>query len=257
MQTLKSIGIIPSRYASSRFPGKPLADIAGKPMVQRVYEQAIQSDLDDVLVATDDQRIYEVVLSFGGKAIMTGHHNNGTARCIAAFFEYAMKYDVLINIQGDEPFIAPEQINTVLRAFELPNTPIATLMKPIYQLEELNNPNVVKVVFTKEIKKGIRNALYFSRTPIPYVRDQDLAQALAQKHFYKHIGLYGFSRSFITQQYTFMQEGRLEQLEVLEQLAWLEEHKTIRLLETQLEAPSIDTPADLKAALLWMKQQQV
>ena len=145
----------------------------------------------------------------------------------------------------------------MLRAFELPNTPIATLMKPIHQLEELNNPNVVKVVFTKEIKKGIRNALYFSRTPIPYVRDQNLEQALAKKNFYKHIGLYGFSRSFITQQYTFMQEGRLEQLEVLEQLAWLEEHKTIRLLETHLEAPSIDTPMDLQAALVWMEQQQV
>ena len=187
---------------------------------------------------------------------MTGVHENGTARCVAAFFEHAMRYDILVNIQGDEPFIAPEQIDTILTAFELPNTPIATLMKPIQQLEELHNPNVVKVVFTKEIQKGIRNALYFSRSPIPYIRDQQLEQALAEGHFYKHIGLYGFSRSFITQQYTFMQEGRLEQLEVLEQLAWLEEHKTIRLIETQLEAPSIDTPADLEAALLWWKNQK-
>ena len=202
MKTLQSIGIIPSRYGSTRFPGKPLADIDGKPMIQRVYEQAIQSKLDDVLVATDDQRIYEVVQNFGGKAIMTGVHENGTARCVAAFFEHAMRYDILVNIQGDEPFIAPEQIDTILTAFELPNTPIATLMKPIQQLEELHNPNVVKVVFTKEIQKGIRNALYFSRSPIPYIRDQQLEQALAEGHFYKHIGLYGFSRSFITQQYT-------------------------------------------------------
>lgn len=256
MKKSYSIGIIPSRYGSTRFPGKPLVDIAGKPMIQRVYEQALQSELDDVLVATDDQRIYELVQDFGGKAIMTGVHENGTARCVAAFFEHAMKYDILVNIQGDEPFIAPEQINAVLRAFELPHTPIATLMKPIYQLEELHNPNVVKVVFTKEIHKGIRNALYFSRTPIPHVRDQAIEEALAAGHFYKHIGLYGFSRSFVTQQYTFMKEGRLEQLEVLEQLAWLEEHKTIRLIETHLEAPSIDTPADLEAALLWWQGQQ-
>ncbi len=225
-------------------------------MIQRVYEQAVQSQLDDVLVATDDERIYEAVHAFGGKAIMTGAHDNGTARCVAAFFEHAMRYDILVNIQGDEPFIAPSQIDALLGAFELPNTPIATLIKPIEQLEELHNPNVVKVVFTKEIKKGIRNALYFSRSVIPHIRSQEIERALAEKHFYKHVGLYGFSRSFITQQYTFMQEGRLEQLEVLEQLAWLEEHKTIRLIETHLEAPSIDTPADLEAALVWWQQQQ-
>lgn len=255
MKTLQSIGIIPARYASTRFPGKPLVDIGGMPMIQRVYEQALKSDLDDVLVATDDEQIYKVVQDFGGKVIMTGCHDNGTARCMATFFEHAMRYDVLVNIQGDEPFINPAQINAVLSAFELPNTPIATLMKPIYTLEELHNPNVVKVVFTKEIKEGVRNALYFSRSPIPHIRNQQLEQALANGHFYKHIGLYGFSRSFITQQYTFMQEGRLEQLEVLEQLAWLEEHKTIRLLETHLESPSIDTPADLEAALIWWAQQ--
>jgi 3-deoxy-manno-octulosonate cytidylyltransferase (CMP-KDO synthetase) len=257
MQPLQAIGIIPARYASTRFPGKPLANIAGKPMIQRVYEQAIQSNLDDVLVATDDKRIYEAVHAFGGKAIMTGAHDNGTARCMAAFFEHAMRYDILINIQGDEPFISPQQINDLLLAFELPNTPIATLIKPIQHVEELHNPNVVKVVFTKEIKKGIRNALYFSRSVIPHVRSQAIEQALAERQFYKHVGLYGFSRSFITQQYTFMQEGRLEQLEVLEQLAWLEEHKTIRLIETQIEAPSIDTPEDLEAALLWWERQPV
>lgn len=255
MKTLQSIGIIPARYASTRFPGKPLVDVGGKPMIQRVYEQAIQSSLEDVLVATDDQRIYKAVHDFGGKAIMTGVHDNGTARCMAVFFEHAMRYDVLVNIQADEPFIAPQQIDAVLSAFELPNTSIATLMKPIEQLEELYNPNVVKVVFTKEIKKGIHNALYFSRSPIPYIRNQQVEQALVERHFYKHIGLYGFSRSFITQQYTFVQEGRLEGVEILEQLAWLEEHKTIRLVETHLEAPSIDTPADLEAALIWWKKQ--
>jgi 3-deoxy-manno-octulosonate cytidylyltransferase (CMP-KDO synthetase) len=252
----KSIGIIPARYASTRFPGKPLVDITGKSMIQRVYEQVTQSNLDKVIVATDDARIYAAVQNFGGAVVMTGKHENGTARCIEAFFKETETYHILVNIQGDEPFIAPEQINAALSAFEVSDTQIATLAKQIKSLEDLLNPNVVKVVFSNPIAENIYNALYFSRSPIPFVRDLPQEAWLAQEHFYKHIGLYAFSRSFLVDTYPTLVSGKLEDIEKLEQLSWLEQNLTIRMLKTTYETPNIDTPEDLEKALEWMEKNK-
>lgn len=250
----KSIGVIPARYASTRFPGKPLIDIAGKSMIQRVYEQAKKSNLDKVIVATDDHRIYNAVQNFNGIAVMTGKHNNGTARCIEAFLQESEIYDILINIQGDEPFIVPEQINAVLTAFELADTQIATLAKQINQLEDLLNPNVVKVVLSSATERNVHNALYFSRSPIPFVRDLPQEKWLTKKYFYKHIGLYAFSRSFLLEDYPNLSLGNLEDIEKLEQLSWLEQNHTIRILKTTHETPNIDTPEDLEKALQWLNK---
>lgn len=252
----KSIGIIPARYASTRFPGKPLIDIAGKTMIQRVYEQASKANLDKVIVATDNQRIYEVVKNFGGKVTMTQAHKNGTSRCVEAFLAETVDYDILVNIQGDEPFVQPSQINALLQAFKLPHTQIATLAKRILQSKELFNPNIVKVVFSQAIEEEIYNALYFSRQAIPFVRDIPTENWLAQQHFYKHIGLYAFSRSFLVNNYPNIQSGHLETAEKLEQLAWLEQQCSIRILKTAIETPSIDSPEDLATALQWYQQQK-
>ena len=249
----KSIGIIPARYASTRFPGKPLVDIAGKSMIQRVYEQVSQSNLDKVVVATDDARIYKAVQGFGGTVVMTGKHENGTARCIEAFLKETESYDILVNIQGDEPFIAPEQINAALTAFAIPDTQIATLTKQIHRLEDLLNPNVVKVVFSNAIAPNIYNALYFSRSPIPFVRDLPQQAWLTQEHFDKHSGLDAFSRSFLVETYPPLVAGKLEDIEKLEQLSWLEQNLSIRILKTTYETPNIDTPEDLEKALRWFK----
>lgn len=251
----KSIGIIPARYASTRFPGKPLVDIAGKSMIQRVYEQVTQSNLDKVIVATDDTRIYTAVQNFGGRVVLTGEHENGTSRCIEAFLKETESYDILVNIQGDEPFIAPEQINAALTAFEIADTQIATLAKQINTLEDLLNPNVVKVVFSNPIASAIYNALYFSRSPIPFVRDLPQEAWLTQEHFYKHIGLYAFSRSFLVETYPTLVTGKLEEIEKLEQLSWLAQNLTIRILKTTYETPNIDTPKDLEKALKWLREQ--
>lgn len=250
----KSIGIIPARYASTRFPGKPLTVIAGKSMIQRVYEQTIQSNLDQVVIATDDARIFNTVSQFGGQAIMTGKHENGTSRCIEAFEQQKIGYDILVNIQGDEPFIQPEQINAALQAFEAPETNIATLIKKIDQLDDLDNPNVVKVVRSQAVIKDVYNALYFSRSAIPFVRDVDRTKWLDHYTFYKHIGLYAFSRNFINNHYHKLQTGILEEQEKLEQLSWLENNHTIRLLETFVTTPNIDTPEDVEKALDWLQK---
>lgn len=252
----KSIGIIPARYASTRFPGKPLVNIAGKSMIQRVYEQVSQSNLDKVMVATDDVRIYKEVQGFGGHVVMTGEHENGTSRCMEAFLKETEAYDILVNIQGDEPFIAPEQINATITAFELSDTQIATLAKQIHRLEDLLNPNVVKVVFSNPVQAGIHNALYFSRSPIPFVRDLPQEAWLTQEHFYKHIGLYAFSRSFLVETYPTLLAGHLEEIEKLEQLSWLEQNLTIRILKTSYETPNIDTPEDLEKALEWLGENK-
>lgn len=249
----KAIGIIPARYASTRFPGKPLVDIAGKSMIQRVYEQATKSNLDKVVVATDDKRIYEAVKNFGGLVNLTGKHNNGTARCVEAFSQEINAYDIMVNIQGDEPFIHPEQINDILKAFLIPHTQIATLTKQITDLQDVLNPNVVKVVFSNPIQAEIYNALYFSRSPIPFVRDLPQEQWLKQHKFYKHIGLYAFSRSFLLNQYPNITTGHLESTEMLEQLSWLENNCIIRVLRTTIETPNIDSPEDLEIALQWLE----
>lgn len=239
------LGLIPARYASSRFPGKPLADIGGKPMIQRVYEQASKI-LPYVYVATDDQKIENAVKAFGGRVVMTAEtHQSGTDRCAEAIIkvqnELKKNFDAVINIQGDEPFISPVQIELLASAFLKPQTEIATLVKVADNKQDLFNPNKPKVVISAQ-----GNALYFSRSPIPYLRGVDEAEWHLKHKFYNHIGLYGY-RSDILQQITKLDRGELEKCESLEQLRWLENGYTIAVMETKLESLSIDTPEDLEA----------
>lgn len=235
------LGIIPARYASTRFPGKPLADIQGKPMIQRVYEQAIQSArLGRVVVATDDRRIYDTVLGFGGEAFFTrAEHPSGTDRC-AELARRFPEYPWVINIQGDEPFIQPEQIDLLADTLlESTRCSIATLVKSIEEPALLDNPNVVKVVFSNR-----REALYFSRQAIPYQRNAAGAQWTERHTYYKHIGLYGFRRSALLRLAKLAPSG-LELSESLEQLRWLENGFRIAVGITEFETQGIDTPDDL------------
>ena len=241
---MNSIGIIPARYASTRFPGKPLVDIGGKTMIRRVYEQASKSKLQQILVATDDERILAEVENFGGKAVMTGsQHQSGTDRCFEAYCTYNQPSACIINIQGDEPFIQPEQINQVLDCFTNPLTQIATLIKTISTPEELSNPNVPKVV-----KDTQEQAIYFSRQPIPFYRGAAPEEWLLQHNYYKHIGIYGY-RSDILEQITRLSPSQLELAESLEQLRWLENGFKIKTALTTYDNFGIDTPADLEKAL--------
>ncbi len=238
------LGLIPARYASTRFPGKPLADIGGKPMIQRVFEQA-QKVLPHVYVATDDNRIAEAVLRFGGKAVMTStEHKSGTDRCAEALdkveAELNTKFHAAINIQGDEPFISPEQISLLASAFTNPQTQIATLVKQADNEHDLFNPNKPKVVISQT-----GNALYFSRSPIPYLRGVDQKEWHLRHKFFNHIGLYGY-RTDVLRQITKLEQGTLEKCESLEQLRWLENGYQIAVFETKLESLSIDTPDDLE-----------
>jgi len=238
---MKTLGIIPARYASTRFPGKPLALLGGKTMIERVYTQCIKSSLSEVIVATDDDRIYRHVRSFG-PAMMTGtHHQSGTDRCQEVTEKLSEKFDYVINIQGDEPFIDPEQIN-LLSSILKGDLEIATLIKKIENAEHLFNPNVVKIV------RGISNqALYFSRSPIPYLRGKDEKEWLAHHTFYKHIGMYAY-RTDVLQKISALKQTILEKTESLEQLRWLENGYSILTAETQLETIGIDTPEDLAQA---------
>ncbi|RMG80749.1 MAG: 3-deoxy-manno-octulosonate cytidylyltransferase [Bacteroidetes bacterium] len=238
----KSLGIIPARYGASRFPGKPLALLAGRPVIQWVYENARRARmLDEVAVATDDARIFEVVESFGGKAVMTRpDHQSGTDRCAEVVAQKAFEdFDVVVNIQGDEPFLSPDQIDeTVLFLRQNDHFDIATLAKKQDNPADIADPNVVKVVF------GLRqNALYFSRLPIPFLRQKDAPQPA----FYKHIGLYIFRRKALLR-IARMAPTPLEKAESLEQLRWLENGLSIGIHQTTIESLSIDTPADLERA---------
>ena len=240
---MKFLGIIPARYASTRFPGKPLADINGKPMIQKVYEQALKA-LDHVYVATDDKRIEEAVKSFGGKIIMTSpNHQSGTDRIAEAANiisqNLKLDFDVVINIQGDEPFIQPEQINSLKSCFNNPATEIATLIKAITNTAEIFDPNKVKVVTAKD-----NRALYFSRSPIPFVRGEDQYKWLSQNTFYKHIGMYAY-RFDALMKVTKLEQSKLELSESLEQLRWLENGYWIQTEITEHESIGIDTPEDL------------
>ncbi|MCF0190715.1 MAG: 3-deoxy-manno-octulosonate cytidylyltransferase [Marinilabiliaceae bacterium] len=239
------IGLIPARYASTRFPGKPLADIGGKPMIQRVYEQASQV-LSSCYVATDDERIADAVRRFNGKVVMTAStHKSGTDRCAEALNNVELmenkKFYAVINIQGDEPFINPEQISLLASAFDNPTTEIATLVKPIDNNDDLLSPNKPKVVISEE-----GNALYFSRQPIPFLRGVELNEWLQKGNFYNHIGMYGY-RSDILRKITLLPLGTLEKAESLEQLRWLENGYRIKVLQTYIESLSVDTPDDLEA----------
>jgi 3-deoxy-D-manno-octulosonate cytidylyltransferase len=241
---MKFLGIIPARYASSRFPGKPLIDIEGKTMIQRVYEQVKKSTrLNEVVVATDDQRIADNVLSFGGKAVMTAsHHQSGTDRC-AEVIAQMPGYDIAINIQGDEPFINPAQIDLLANCFEAPNTQIATLVKEITYEEELFNVNIPKVVRNN---KG--EAIYFSRQTIPFLRGIEKEQWLQNQTFYKHIGIYAYQVDTL-EALTQLPISMLEQAEALEQLRWIENGYAIQTAVTKHETVAVDTKEDLAKIL--------
>lgn len=243
---MKFIGIIPARYASTRFPGKPLADMKGKYMIQRVYEQA-RKVLDHVCVATDDDRIFNAVQSFGGEVVMTSaQHHSGTDRCFEAYRTLGGHEDVVINIQGDEPFIKPEQIESLIACFDSPQIQIATLVRPFEAsegYEALANPNSPKVVLNER-----HEALYFSRSVIPYLRGVEPAEWLARHTYYKHIGMYGY-RADVLGQITCLPQSSLELAESLEQLRWLQNGYTIKVGITTQETIGIDTPADLEKAI--------
>ncbi|NQU87839.1 MAG: 3-deoxy-manno-octulosonate cytidylyltransferase [Mariniphaga sp.] len=238
------IGIIPARYASTRFPGKPLADIHGKPMIQHVYEKARKA-LNDVWVATDDQRIFNAVENFGGNVVLTSSkHKSGTDRVAEATAKIAHKinFDVVINIQGDEPFVDTAQINSLKKLFT-EKTEIATLIRPITSVQELFDPNKPKVVVDKN-----NVALYFSRSPIPYVRGKKNEDWINQSEFWAHVGMYAYKKN-ILQELTKLEHGKLEVIESLEQLRWLENGYKILTAVTNSTGFGIDTPEDLEKAL--------
>lgn len=237
-------GIIPARYQSTRFPGKPLELLHGKPIIQWVYENASKA-LHQVYVATDDERIFKAVEAFGGKAVYTlASHQSGTDRCAEAATELSKIFtiDVVINIQGDEPFIRSEQIEGLKACFDSPGTEIATLIKPITSEEEIFNINRPKVVINQN-----EEAMYFSRSPIPFVRGYAQAEWLGQGNFYSHIGMYAY-RFDILLELTKLPLGILEKAESLEQLRWLENGYRIKTARTTFENIGIDTPEDLAQA---------
>jgi 3-deoxy-manno-octulosonate cytidylyltransferase (CMP-KDO synthetase) len=249
---MKFLGIIPSRYASTRFPGKPLVDMDGKSMIRRVYEQ-VQSAVDRLYVATDDERIAEAVRRFNGNVILTSErHNSGTDRCYEAFCKAGFDADVVINIQGDEPFIRPEQIELLKSCFSAPDTQIATLVKPFDKdgdfEQTLFNPNTPKVVLNSR-----NEAMYFSRSIIPYVRGKVHTEWLRAHTFYKHIGLYAY-RAGVLREITALPQSSLEIAESLEQLRWLENGYRIKAGITGCETIGIDTPEDMKKTLAFLRR---
>lgn len=243
---MKVIGVIPARYASTRFPGKPLVLIQGISMIQRVYQQVLKAkSLSMVIVATDDKRIFDHVQSFGAKVMMTSDtHQSGTDRCAEVITKLnengiTEKFDCVVNIQGDEPFIDPIQIDNVVNVLKNEYFSIATLVKRIDTEGAVNNPNIVKAVFSSGGK-----ALYFSRSPIPYLRNVPLYEWHLNGEFYKHIGIYAY-KSTVLKELSLLPPSRLELLESLEQLRWLEHGYAIGIAETDLETIGIDTPDDL------------
>lgn len=232
---MKKIGIIPARYGSSRFPGKPLVDISGKPMIQHVFERAMESCLDEIYVATDDQRIVDRVITFDGNVLLTSpNHPSGTDRCGEASIKLHLDdNDIIVNIQGDEPFIQKEQIDALVALFDQPDVEIATLVKPFDNPLDAQNPNKVKVVFSNQHK-----ALYFSRSPIPYPRDSE------EITYYKHLGIYAYRYQTLKKLIT-LPISSLEKVEKLEQLRWLENNFSIFVAITDHESIAIDTPEDM------------
>lgn len=245
------IAIVPARYASTRFPAKPLARLGGKPVIQRVYEQ-VAGVLDEAVVATDDERIYEAVRAFGGRVEMTSTaHRSGTDRCWEAYCKQGRTYDVVVNVQGDEPFIRREQLEALKGCFDNPQTDIATLVKPFAEadgLAALENPNSPKVVIDAQAQ-----ALYFSRSVIPYLRGVPREEWLSRHTFYKHIGIYAF-RADVLRAVTSLPQSPLELAESLEQLRWLENGYRIGVGISQVETVGIDTPEDLARAEEFLRQ---
>ncbi len=250
---MRFLGIIPARYASTRFPAKPLAILGGKTVIQRVYEQ-VAGILDDAYVATDDERIEATVKAFGGKVVMTSPlHKSGTDRCYEAFTKIEGHFDVVVNIQGDEPFIQQSQLEAIKACFDDSSTQIATLVKPFSSddsFEALENVNSPKVVLNKN-----RNAMYFSRSVIPYQRNAEKNEWLKGHTYYKHIGLYAY-RTEVLKEITNLPQSPLELAESLEQLRWLENGYSIKAGITSVETIGIDTPQDLERAEEFLKTQQ-
>jgi len=244
------LGIIPARYGSTRLEGKPLLDICGKPMIQRVYEQA-KKLLSHVVVATDDKRIVKAVQDFGGEVVMTSpDHNTGTNRCLEALRVYTkrhyLKFDVVVNIQGDEPLLDPEQIRLLISCFYDEqtdfydkNTEMATLAIPVKETDTTFSDSGVFVVMDR-----FKNALYFSRSVIPFVRDADKSEWQKKHTFYKHVGMYAFKPESLIE-FASLQQTTLELAESLEQNRWLENGKKIKLEITELESMGVDTQEDL------------
>ena len=242
------MAIIPARYASTRFPGKPLAVLGGKTVIQRVYEQ-VSSVLDEVYVATDDQRIYDCVTGFGGRAVMTREdHKSGTDRIEEAVEKIHSSADVIINVQGDEPFIQPSQINTLMSLFDDPDTQIGTLGKLFESIEAVENPNSPKIVTDN---RGF--ALYFSRSVIPYIRGKERKEWFGEYPFLKHLGIYAYRRE-VLKEVTLLPQSSLEKAESLEQLRWLQNGYRIRVGLTDVETVGIDTPEDLQRAEEFLNQ---
>jgi 3-deoxy-manno-octulosonate cytidylyltransferase (CMP-KDO synthetase) len=238
--SMKILGVIPARYASTRFPGKPLVEIAGKTMIQRTYEQALKAkNLQKIVVATDDARILKHVIEFGGDAVLTADtHESGTDRCYEAMTKIEGKFDFVINIQGDEPFIKPDLIEDLAAMLDF-KTEIATAVKKISDYESLFNPNVVKAVLTMR-----KQCLYFSRQAVPYVRGFEQETWLDHANFYKHIGIYAY-RSDVLEQISHLPTSPLENTEKLEQLRWLGYGYKIYATITEHESIGIDTPDNL------------
>lgn len=251
---MKFIGIIPARYASTRFPGKPLAMLGDKTVIQRVYEQAAKV-LENVAVATDDQRIFDAVASFGGKAVMTSpDHKSGTDRIREAYSNLESDADVVINIQGDEPFIKTQQIADLKQCFEDPRTEIATLVRPFgleASFQEVSNPNTPKVVVDNE-----EFALYFSRSVIPYLRNFPCEEWPKHFPYLAHLGVYAY-RAQTLMQITSLPVSPLEEAESLEQLRWLQAGLKIKTVKTQWRTIGIDTPADLERAIEYLNHNDL
>lgn len=246
---MKFIGIIPARYASTRFPGKPLALLGGKPVIQHVYEK-VAAVLEAAYVATDDERIYDVVKSFGGQVVMTRtEHKSGTDRIEEAIEKIGGEWDVVVNVQGDEPFVAKSQLDTICHCFDDPTTQIATLGKPFESMEAVQNPNSPKIVVD-----NMGFAMYFSRSVIPYVRGKEESSWLTHYPFLKHLGIYAY-RKDVLRQVTQLPQSSLEIAESLEQLRWLQNGFKIKVGTTDVETVGIDTPQDLERAEEFLKAQ--
>ena len=253
MNNLSFIGIIPARYASTRFPGKPLAMLGGKPVIQHVYEQASQV-LPNVVVATDDERIASAVEAFGGRCIMTRtDHQSGTDRCMEAYEKNGGGEDVIINIQGDEPFVHPDQLRAIMACFDHDCTDIATLVKPFdanRPVTELQNPNAAKVVIDEDW-----NALYFSRSVVPFLRGVSVEEWPKHHQFYTHLGMYAY-RSHVLHAISTLPQSPLELAEKLEQLRWLQNGYIIKVGISNIETIGIDTPDDLARAEEYLQSRQ-
>lgn len=246
---MKFIGIIPARYASTRFPGKPLALLGGKPVIQHVYEK-VAAVLETAYVATDDERIYDVVTSFGGQVVMTRtDHKSGTDRIEEAIEKIGGEWDVVVNVQGDEPFVAKSQLDTICHCFDDPTTQIATLGEPFESMEAVQNPNSPKIVVD-----NMGFAMYFSRSVIPYVRGKEKSSWLTHYPFLKHLGIYAY-RKDVLRQVTQLPQSSLEIAESLEQLRWLQNGFKIKVGTTDVETVGIDTPQDLERAEEFLKTQ--